>query len=447
MFTGRKGESTLMTQQLDPQVLLDAIRAQAETLKRMQAEMEALRRERATEGLPDEPLRVIWRLWEEQVLSRPDGQEGARSDSVQAMAHKRLILDLEFKHKGEALKLGDVPVSKLTVPMVNDWRATLQLQIVSKGKHKGEPISPSYRNRILASLRSLLSWRYPGQNPLTRVKCESTAGRGREGWFKDEDHLEQWLAHANPQYQRIARVACSAGAMRVTEARLLMEHEVNWDPNVRSITLPGGKQGRVKNGEGRTFALSVKNFEILQAAREEATVCRYRHCEVLLNRKLAPYNWDNHRHLFQHQAYSDGRAPSRRTMVNWGTDAGKRYIAAGGEPLGPKKERPSSHHLRHTGATWNTFKSKGNMHKVMKDAGWKDTKIAMKYAKRTSEMMEEAAAAEEQSMKEAVAQRLAELREGDRQDPQPAKKTPFVPGTRSQDRDAALARKRSGTEP
>lgn len=404
---------------------------------RLKARLEAEQKQEAD----SRTLREVWEEWDRKVLSLSPADEGYRGDAAQTKSNTRHILDLKFewrrKEPGgrtvvETICLGDVVAKDITILMADAWRlelrklrASVMVGCKSNCRHRGHeprpqtlrdlgrPISPSYRNRILSSLQSVLTFAFgKANNPLAGIQHESTKGRGRLGFFKDEDQLENWLDHAPTQYQRMARFAVQPGACRLTEARLLMEHEVTWDPEVRDVYLI---PRRCKNRDGKRFHVSTQQYKVLESLRQTARVCTYADCEVRRCPQLAPEHWQDHKHLFASESHGDGRPVSKHTMGGWARKAS----AESGMRLGPKKERPSTHHLRHTAGSWEMFKTGGDVHMVATSGGWNNLKQVMGYAHRTEEMVQKALATSDLTMKEALARRIEAIKGNAKPEPPP----------------------------
>lgn len=391
--------------------------------ERFEARMRAKVAQEATlaSATESEPVRVSFDRWVQKIVNRHPAEDGSRADRKAILVHQVTICDMPFEFEGKTKRMGDHPTRKLSLPLVRAWRTELQLQrrlkpgekrIMDDGswnRGSGRSLSPSYRDRHIATLQAMVSFTMPDvPNPIHGLEREDVTGYAREGFFEDEDHFNQWLQHACLQYQRIAQMCVSKGACRLSEARLLMAHEVTWDPEVREVYLP---HGRVKNRKGKKFHLSPATYQMLEALRQTSRPCTYANCEIRQNPRKAPEHWHNHVHLFPLANKSDGRPPSKETVGEWARSASREWERAVGPEkarLGPKKERPSTHHGRHSGITWNMFISNGNTNKVMREAGITTPSIVAQYAHRAVGMVGEALAQTEVSMAEALKKKREE---------------------------------------
>jgi integrase len=285
-----------------------------------------------------------------------------------------LILDLEFLHEGDKLKkLGDIPVNRIDVKIVESWRRKLRTTkcratVLPK---PGEPyreldriISPGYRNRLLTTLQSIVSYALGGKqhSPLRGMSRENTKDRKRKGCFQTESHLEAFLAHVPAWLADMARLAAGPGCMRLSEVLYLSKSEVNWSQ--KSITLP---PHRTKNREGRTFPVSDSDMEMLRARAVAAGRSPYIFAKQSIDKESGE-------HLPFHPSYVT------RLM--------QRAATASGIKLG-LGSRPTFHFLRRTGATWTLLKS-DNTFRLQKHGGWKDPAVMNDYLDETKEMIDEA---------------------------------------------------------
>ncbi len=327
-------------------------------------------------GLPDTPFREIWAAHDREVL-RPEGGESRRRDQLTFAFHGPLILDLRFFFDGADMSLGDGLVSSFCPEMGEAWlQKLLSRPKVAKGKGESKLYAGATVNRCVASLQSVLTWRFGRRNnPFKAMPRQKVVKR--RAWFKDEPELEDFLRWACFDLQEMLRLICNAGGMRKSEARLLKVSEVDWD--ARKIILPPGR--RTKNGEGRVIPLRDKEYQMLVLRKEKARVIG------------TPY-------LFSSPAVRRGVVPGRpipdRTLSGWMADAGDKW----GKTLNGM--RPVLHLGRHTWATWAAIKGM-KFEALKKQGGWSSSEVALSYIQDAAEIHAQTVALLDQTVEEAIA--------------------------------------------
>lgn len=158
----------------------------------------------------------------------------------------------------------DMPLSDFTPGWADKFRAA---QAKTKTKKKRPP-SPTYVQRILTSLYSLLSWHVTQktieENPLTGFTRIDEEPYARQTWLTPEQ-VDRFLEHAHPLYQDIFRTAYHAMGLRPTEARELRREEVDLERMV--ITL-GAQRTKMKRGRVAAFDSVAK--EIIERRMRES---------------------------------------------------------------------------------------------------------------------------------------------------------------------------------
>lgn len=368
----------------------------------------AKRQREVAAGAPSPALREVWADFRRLVLDLdPATTSEPRKDARAFRSSMPLLLDDTFDFQGRRMKLGDMPVASITIEMVEAWREHMRSRPRRDGR-KG-PLKPNYRNRILSGLQTLMEWAWRtgrGCQPLRGIKAERDPNAGREGYFRNEAELDEYCQYLPLIVADIFRFCCEPGCTRRGEAVMLEWDEVNWRDRV--IDLPAHK---TKNGTPRTFPVSDKAFAMLERRRATA-------------RPGNPYVFQAERPEVPGDCTCEalmGRPPHRNGHVYYGLlqRSHEKARKRSGIKLGPKKENPTTHHGRHTGATYLAAKSNGNIQAVKDFGGWRSSSIADKYIKRTAAVLEEVRAMSNLSMDDVVKGRREAL-QGTRLPPQAA---------------------------
>lgn len=368
---------------------------------------------------PDETVAEAWAHWDRTVLT--PAREALRQDKpaerrdVQTIdGYKPVILGLdlrteaeikagkperrmEFVHGDTTYRMADVKLADLTPEMGAAWMEALKRfrKYKSNFGHSSEYYSAGAVNRMLTILQGCVSYRIKNRrlNPLRGVARESIKGCERKGYFLDEEQLESFLRHADPDVVDMARLSANAGGMRKTEVLSLQIGMVGWAS--RSIILPPGKE-HTKNGLGRSFPLLDREYDMLARRRErsEAIGTQY---------------------LFPNTLQPGGHPYDPKTIHNRWERAVAKWLDRGGALL--NGERPVFHHLRHTFATWSVIKGVPVVD-IMREGGWQDFAIMDGYTKTAAEAIARSRVLRGRSVKDI---REATLREEALQGPGPRK--------------------------
>jgi integrase len=313
------------------------------------------------------PARLVKDLW-------ADYKRTLRDIPSAFDAHGRWFLNLPFDHEGTTIKVGDQPWTALTPRMGIDWWTELRRQPLPLGK-KGQLLSAAYCNRLLTTAAGMFTYHVNlaiktdsrvralhavdevTENPLRRWPHAPESEMGeRFGSFRDDEHLESFLACCRPTMAEMVYLACHNGGMRRSEVRLLEWVNVNLD--ARRITL---RKDQNKNGESRTFPIEDdRSFKILSE--------RYR------NRKGSFVFTTEH---------SKSNAVCSRTVDDWMKQAGRDW----GQQL--DHENVVFHHCRHTWAKWSILRGTP-INLIMEWGGWKSMSVFAGYTKATEQMLEQA---------------------------------------------------------
>lgn len=326
-------------------------------------------------------VRDLWIEWKATLKPLPE----------YIASHEYWFLDFEFPYEGRVIRVGDQPWTDLLPRMGQAWWSELRRQIKDSdrdvGRTRGVVLSAGYCNRIRTSASGMFSHHLKlaiksgskmrssrsddvTENPISAwPRAQADELGERLGSYNDEEHLNDFLAHAHPVLVKMSILASRSGGMRKTEVRLLHFPWVNWDKG--TITLPKEIN---KNGTARTFPVDDESMAILQAQRSA--------CE-----SFSEFVFPNGR---GNQPYSDG------AMNDWQISA----AASWGQLI--EGERPCFHHLRHTWAKWSLIRGMP-VTQVMEYGGWKSYDVAKKYMKASAAMLEQAKQKQKVSIREAIA--------------------------------------------
>lgn len=169
----------------------------------------------------------------------------------ESAAMRRVKVTLE---DGRRASLFELCWTDLSPHVAGLYRAARTLEKSGRRDRNGELayISDSTVNRELGALQSALSWhrdvrRSITYNPLTGSEYTDESPNARQTALTPEQ-VDEFLAHAHPMYQDIARVAYRCVGMRKSEVQKLLKSEVDWQQ--RLIRLPASRN---KNRKARTI--------------------------------------------------------------------------------------------------------------------------------------------------------------------------------------------------